>query len=522
MSGSVIKQPRTSIAIANASVAVQNSAHKCLFVGQKTAAGSATAGALVTNVGNEGEEDALFGPSSQLASAIRAFRRINEVSRVDAIALDDSGSGVPRVIDFTIGGTPTAAGTVTVVAGSERDHSYDIPVLTTDTPTTIAAAIVAAITADTKCPFSAGNVAGAVTLTAENDGTLANMLGVEVDISDAAGVTLAVAVTETTPGSVDPTLTSVLDVATLRYQGVNWPYSAVTVLTAWLDPRFNADNAVLDGVAFIPLVDTLANLTDGSSGYLDLLNNQNLVVFCDQAESESGYLGPAQNEAGWKKTAYFMAIRALRLTEDQSISLYVVTSASRDQFGGVALASLPYSNTPISFLPLIASGRGWSDTDIETLFDAGGSVMGVNIAGNTGLVGEVVTTYKTDAASNPDPTFEFLNYVDTEVAIREYRFNNAKARFAQSRLTQGAVARNRDMANEATIRAFFEKLYKDTSGDDMVLTQAGDEAEAFYKANLDVTLDLDSGTVTATDLTPIVTQFRNLIMTMKVTFSVGS
>lgn len=521
MSGSQIKQPKITIAIANANIAVQNTDHKALFVGQKVAAGSATSGVLVSNIGNEGEEDALFGVNSQLASAIRAFRRINGVNRVDAVPLDDDGSGVPRVVDFTIAGPATAAGTVTVVYGSERDHKSVIAVASGDSETDIADAITAAITANLSSLFSVGNVAGVVTLTADNDGTLANMLGVEV-IVDAAGVTLSVAVTEDTAGSVDPILTGVLDVATERYQGINWPYEDTSVVAAYLGPRFNATNAILDGVAFVPVVDTLANITDGSTGILDVLNDQSLVLVCDQAESESIYLGPAQNEAGWVKTAYFMAIRALRLTQGENVGSYVTTRASRDQIGGPASASLPYFNTPLDLLPLIKAGRGWEDSEIEQIFDAGGTVFGVNTGGNSGLVGEVVTTYKTDAASNPDPTFQFLNYVDTEVGIREYRWNNLKARFAQSRLTEGAVARNRDMANEVLIRAYVEKLFQDTGNDDFVLTQSGDAAEAFYKDNLDVSLDLATGLVTVTDLTPIVTQLREMIMTMKVAFTVGS
>ncbi len=522
-----IKQPKVTAVIANANVAVANTPQKVLFVGQKVTAGSAPDGVLVTNVGNEGEEDALFGPNSQLAGAIRAFRKINGVNRVDAIPLDDDGSGVPRVVDFTILGTATAAGTVTVTVASEENHKFVVPIADTDTATAIGAAITAAVNADLDVPFLCSDAVGAVTLTADNDGTVANDLGVQVDI-DAAGITLSVDVTETTPGSVDPTLTGVLDVATERYQGVNWPYRDEAALVAFLGPRFNPTNAILDGVGFSPLVDTLANITDGSTGVLDVLNDQSLVYFCDQQETEasgsaskSSYLGPAQNEAGYVKTAYFLAIRALRLTTGENIGSFVTSSASRDQIGGVALASLPYFNTPIAQLPLVAAGRGWTDSEIETIFDAGGTVLGVNTGGTGALVGEVVTTYKTDAASNPDPTFQFLNYVDTESNIREYRFNNAKARFAQSRLTEGAVARNRDMANAVVIRAFFEQLFKDTGGVDFVLTQSGDVADAFYKANLDVTLDLATGTVTVTDLTPIITQLREITMTMKVAFTVA-
>ena len=385
----------------------------------------------------------------------------------------------------------------------------------------IADAIVAAVTADTKSPFSAGNTAGAVTLTASNDGTLANQLGVEVVITSAAGITLSVDVTETTAGATDPTLTAVLDVATDRYHLVNWPYTDETVVAAWLSPRFNATNAIMDGVAFIPAVDTLANITDGSTGILDVLNDQNLVFFCDQLETESGYIGPAQNEAGWVKTAYFMAIVALRMTDGENVGSFVTSSASRDQIGGVAHASLPFFNTPLTLVPLVKPGRGWEDSEIATIFAAGGSIIGNNLGNTSALVGEVVTTYKTDAASNPDPTFQFLNYVLTETNIREFRFNNLKARFAQSRLTEGALSRNRDMANAALITGYVESLFKTTGDDDHVLTQSGDSAELFYKDNLTVSLDLATGTVTITDLTPIVTQLRQIIMTMKIAFSIN-
>ncbi len=177
-----IKQPRVTIAIANANVAVANTPQKVLFVGQKVAAGSAGSGLLVTNVGNEGEEDALFGPSSQLAGAIRAFRKVNGVNRVDAIPLDDDGSGVPRVVDFTIIGPATAAGTITVTVASEENHKFVVAVADTDTATAVGAAVTAAVNADLDVPFLCSDAVGVVTLTADNDGTVANDLGVQVDI----------------------------------------------------------------------------------------------------------------------------------------------------------------------------------------------------------------------------------------------------------------------------------------------------------------------------------------------------
>ena len=526
MSGTQIKQPVVTIAIANANATVSNTAQKVLFVGQKVAAGSAATGVLVTNIGSAGEEDALFGVNSQIAGSIRAFRKVNGVNRVDAVPLDDA-AGTARIVDIIFAGTSTAAGTITVVVGSAQNHTFAVAIPTSTASTAVPALIVTAINADLDCPYTAADEGSSeLSFTSDNDGTVANEDGISVVI-DSAGLTMSQDVTEDTAGVTDPPLTGVLvDNVTERYQGISWPYRNVTELQAFLGPRFNPTNAILDGVGFLFATDTLANFTDGSTGVLDILNDQSIVYFADQLETEASgtaskesYLGPAQIEFGYVKTSYFLAVRALRLTTGENIANFVTSRSSRDQIGGVALASLPYFNTPLSLLPTIKQGRGWTDTEIETLFTAGGSVMGVNTGGTGALVGEVVTTYKTDAASNPDPTFQFLNYVDTESNIREYRWNNARTQFAQSRLTTGATSRNRDMQNQSTIRAFFEKLYKDTSGDDFVLTVKGDAAEAFYKANLTVTLDTATGTATVTDLTPIVTQLRELIMTMKVTFS---
>jgi len=515
MSGTQVLQPSIQITLANADAAVQNTAQRVLLVGQKTSAGSATSGDLVENISSSGApENALFGEDSQLAAMVRAFKAINKIVRVDAIPVDDHASGVPREVEFTVAGSPTAAGTITVVAGSEVNHSYSIPIAVGDTVTDIADAITAAITANGKCPFDCANVAGVVTLTAVNDGTVANDLGVEVTV-DCAGVTVA-SVTEATAGSQDPTLTSILDAATGRYQGVVWPWADTTILEAFLASRWSANDIILDGVGIVTIQDTHANLLTA----LDPgLNDQDIVVFAEKQESETLYKGPAQNEASYAKSAMFAAIRALRLTAGAAIGHLLTSSATLDQFGGPALASLPYFNTPMDLLPGIDAGRGWTNVEIEQLLSAGGGVIGMNYTGTASLVGEVPTTFKTDAASNPDPTWKFLNYVDTASQVREYFHNNLRARFSQSRLTQGSVSRGRDMANAVVIRAYAERLYQDLTGPDYVLVQDGEVAVAYFKENLTISLDLASGTITVVARVPIVTQLRAIIATIKISFS---
>ena len=519
MGGTQILQPDVTIALANADRAVSNTAQKVLIVGQQVAAGSATSGDLQANLASTGApEDALFGINSQIAAMIRAFRAINPLVQLDAIGLDD-GAGTAGTKTITIVGTATEAGTLVIVAGSETLHRYEIAVASGDTETDVADAITVAVQADTKCPYSCANVAGVVTLTADNLGTVANDLGVEASgtVAGISGMAVAVGVT----GATDPTLTTVLDVATDRYQGIVWPYvagAALDTLLLWLDARFNPDNAIEDGVAFATIVESYSNVLAAGNAE----NSPSLVIFGDKLESETNYKGPAQNEPSYSKSAMFAAVRSLRLTEDASISRYLTSSASLDQFGGPALASLPYFNTPIPQMPNITAPRGWTTLETELLLAAGISVIGANATGTAALVGEVVTTYKTDPASNADVTWKFLNYVDTASNIREYMFNNYKSRFAQARLTAGSVSRGRDMANDVVIRAYTEQLYKDLSGPNYVLVQAGEDAIVYFKDNLTLTLDLALGKVTITMFVPIVTQLRQIIATIKIAFDTES
>jgi phage tail sheath gpL-like len=513
--GSIINQPKVNVNIVPATTDVSNAPQRILFVGQKVAAGTATAGALNENILNDNSEDTLFGANSQLAGMIRAAKRLNQVTQMDAIALDDDGSGVAATGSIALSGTATEAGTLKVRIGSQELHEYSISVASGDTATVIGDAIDTAVAADTDAPFSTTNTTGTVAVTADNDGTVGNYIGIEVS-GTVGGVTSTV--TGMSGGATDPTLTGVFDVVgNKRHQTIVWPYADDTsVLKTFLDARFNDDVYVLDGVGVTANHDSLAN----HLAALNALNSQSLVWLTDKAESETNFKGPAVFEMPQNKAAEFAAIRGLRLTESANISQFVITTnGPLDSFGGPALASKPYFNTTFPHLPLVKTGRGWNNTEIEQLHDAGGTVLGINSAGNTAIAGEVVTTYKTDSAGNTDISFKYLNYVDTASNAREYFFNNLRSRFAQSRLTEGDVLPGRDMANDLTIASYCEKLYGDLAGPDYVLLQAGEDALKFFKDNLSVTLDLANGRATIQMTAPLVTQLREILATFKIAFS---
>lgn len=513
-----IRQPQTTFSILSAAQAVVNTGQKILFVGQMLS-GTATAGVLTEEVANGGAEDALFGEASMLAYLIRSCKKRNKKVQIDAIPLADAGGGVDATGTFVISGTATEAGTLTVIAGSEKNHIYSIAVASADTATVIGDAIEAAITADTACLVSAANVTGTVTCTAKNAGTFGNTIPLEIRGS-VGGVTTSVTVM--TGGATDPTLTGVLDViGEKRYQGIVWGYpDATSEVTDLLEARFNADGQVLDGQAFTAKNDSYANLgTYGSA-----LNLRTLTVFADKVESETNYKGGSIVEVPLVKAAVFAGYRGLRLDVGGfSISdIVTATYGPLDAFGGPALASKPYFNTPFADLLPIKTGRGFDATEIEGLLEDGLTVLGNNPAGNAVISGEVVTTYKNDSAGNPDITFKYQNYVDTASQAREYLYNNNRARFSQSRLTEGDLIKGRDMANEQLIRTYQNRLYQTLSGPDYVLFEDGETAKEFFNDNLTIAIDKANGLVTMVMEPVIVTQFRTLTASLRVAFSTQS
>lgn len=513
-----INQPKVTTNIVAATQVVGNTAQKILFIGQKVG-GTANVGGLTESVANGGAEDGLFGPTSMLATMIRANKIRNQQVQVDVIPLNDDGGATASAGIFTITGTATADGELFFTAGSNRNHKHSVAVTSGDTPTIIGDALDAAILADLNSPVTSANVAGVVTLTAVNGGTYGNSLPLEIT-GEAGGV--MVSVTGMTGGATDPSLTSIFDfVGDRRYQAVVWPYpNDTTELRAFLDPRFNADGSVLDGVGFTAINETFSNLIALGDG----LNSQSLVIIGGKQENTQFYRGGDIVEIPMVKAAQFAGYRGLRLDTDGFSIADLVISANGplDAFGGPALASKPYFNTPFADLSPVLPRRGFDASEIELLKDSGITVLGNNL-GATGIIaGEVVTTYKTDAASNPDVTFTFLNYVDTASQAREYFSNNYRSRFAQSRLTEGDIIKGRDMANAIVMRSFSKRLYQDLSGADFVLLEAGENALIFFNDNLVISIDKALGKITTQMTVPIVTQTREIITTMKIAFSVNA
>ncbi len=511
--------PIINSTLVGANVVVQNAAQKILIVAQQDPAAAAAEDVLTENIGNDGEQLTLYGARSPLAKMITAFKKANPISQVDAIGLGVGSTA--RVHTSTVVGTATAPGVVNFIAGSQRNHFYPIAVAKDDTPTIIAAAIAAAVNADTANPFTAAPTAGVIVFTADILGLVPNSYPIGFTGTLPAGVTLGGVVT--TPGAVDPDTSATLDVVgERRYQIIVWsPVVAsgtADEVVLFLDARFNSTNGrIEDGVVYYTNVGTLSTVLAANN----LFNSENAFPICYQQISDAAkYIGPHLTEHPDEINAYFAGIHALRLTEGETVARFLTTTATAEQFGGPQGASLPFFNTPITEIAALAEpGREFSNQEIQQISDSGGSVFGNNDSDTETITGALVSTYKTLPSSAPDTSFKFLNYRLTGAGIREYFHSNLLARYGQTRLTGGALVQNAAMSNEDSIRAFCVRLYQTLSGPGFILTQRGEVALKFFKEQLDVSLNLETGLVTIEGLFPIVTQLRQINLTIKIAFS---
>lgn len=514
MANQQVNKPTITNTLLGAELTPTIQEQKVLLVGQQTSAATATEKTLIQNLQSIAQVETQFGARSELAGMYRAFRAINTKTQVDAISLDDSGTGVAATGTIAISGTAGEDGTLTFFIGSNKNHSYTISVTDLDSATVIGDALVAAITADTEAPFTAVNSTGTVTITFAQDGTIGNNIPLYYDgVIDSVTITL----TGTASGANDPVVTGLYSViGETRYQNIVAPDYAQSETLTLLDARWDIDNKVLNGVMFYGKTDTLANLKT----LLTSVNTQNLITCGNKLGTGANLKGSETGELNYVIAATLAAVRSLGFTEDANLSNIVSGNVGLlDRTGGIQYASLPYFNTPLSNISPIIASKGFTGSEIDELRDAKISVIGNNRADNGILIGELVTAYATDTLGNPDTSFKFLNFRDTYDVATEYQFNNLKVDYAQSRLTQGDLVDGLSMANEDKFRGSMLQYYKELS--DLGITPKGSTFKDFYNDNLSISIDLSLRKVTIEQIIPIVTQVGVIAITSKLAFNVS-
>lgn len=531
-----ILQPKVTVNKLPAAIPAGIADQKILVVGQMLSAGGADPSTLIEGV-SKSNVDELFGAGSFLQETLNSIFDIFEksgslnVPSVDVIPLSDAAGGTAATGSIAVaevGGSTGAVdktGTIKVIVGSKNKYTLEVDITEGDTFSEIAQAIAAAINAKTDLCVTASESTGTVTLTCRHKGTIGNAINIRIEGllksgSDYVFGNAGFTITGFASGATDPTLPTLSTlIGDNRYQTIVHPvqYGTSFSVANLLDGRFNSDNAILDGVAIVKKNDTLANHKTA----LGALNSQSLVYICDKTVTGGTHKGSAMCEFDFSVSARVAALRALRLTDGANISRFTIASSRGvlDAEGGAHIASLPYFNTPVEGVSPIDTGVGFTQAEIEELFDVGGTVLGNNVSGNVIIMGEFVTTYKTNSSGADDETWRFLNSVDTMSVSAELIFNNLKSDFAQTRLTEGRLIANHSMANATSIKAQMKKYYLDLA--DLALTPYGDDAVLYFLEHLTVSINLLTGKATISSDLPIVTQLREILANLRTEFSIN-
>jgi hypothetical protein len=497
---------------------------RLLITGQTGAAGTAADGATTKDVESltNTEIETLFGVNSDMTN--RIFKaRAKALGRFSIWAISkDAAAGTAASAALAYAGVATEARNMVVRPISQKQFSFTIPVAINDTANDVAVAVKAKIDA-LASNFPATNVLAVdtLTLTAADVGTIGNKYTVEhIDIP--AGITVntneGTDKVQFTSGATDPTLTGLFDnVAGTRFHTIQYPWeSDFSEVQNFLEPRNVINNSFLHGVTFIGFDGTEAEISAKVNGGTPL-NSHNLFFMGNRTVSgAAAFLEPPD----WR-AAEIAAIEGLRFTDGVPIGQFITTSAPLDSIGGPGSASLGYYNTPLAETSPADIDVLFDETEQQNLAADGYTIIGVNPASTSTIMGEVISTYKLNDLGNPDTSFKYLNYIRTSYLAFEIFFRTLKTDYSQSRLTNGDLVPGRLIANADSIKANYAKIYKTLSGPDFTLTQAGADAESYFFQNLDLTTDLSTGSVTSTNPLPIVTQIRDFIVTMQISFTVG-
>ena len=504
--------PSNPTQIVGDSLEATNDEMKILVVGQKLEAGTAAANKIKKNILLASEADSLFGSHSMLAGMIKKIKQYNTDTRVDALVLDDNSNGTAAVGSIAFSGTATDSGTIKFTFGSKKDYTYSLSVAKNDTADSLAENLVALVANDTNIPVELSYSESTVTVTALHKGLEFNSFGIYVD-GEVAGIDFTV--TQLTGGANNPIISDLSGIiGESRYQTIIIPSSYdFQVFSDFTKARINSGDLILDGVVFQVKIDNFDN-------FEQTYNNEAAVIFADKKLSTGG---SASKEIGYISAASLAALEAKRLTSGANIAdIVIATNGLLDATGGPALASKPLANTPVALIEPFDDTETFSNLEMKELVKRGYAIFGNNQASTQVIMGEVPTTYLTNSQGAKDNSFKYLNYFRTASCIREYFQKSCNQRFAQSRLTEGALVPGRDIVNATLIKSFLARCYNTLASDEYVLTQAGEQALTFFKDSLTVTLDMSEGKATVTMKTPIVVQLRSIPTTMQIVFSVNN
>lgn len=387
----------------------------------------------------------LFGAKSVANDMVRVYRLGDSYREMWVLPVADPVAGVAAAGELTVNTPATASGTLFVAVA---DRTYQILVTNSMAVADIAAAIAAAVNADSTAIVTATSAAAVVTLTATHKGLIGNDIEIGLSPLGAAGgqpipADFTATLTAFSGGTGTPDLTAALAALgdmPFDFIGTAFTYAAsVATLAAFQAQRWAWDQMNYGGV-FGAVRASVANL----EVFGDTLNSAHLSLL--------GYSDSLSTP--WQWAAAYTAAAAVSVSADCGLPLQTLALA-----GIVA--------------PPVQSRFNLSDRN--TLLQNGISTFTVD-AGGTVRLETTITTYKTDAYGDPDD--EFLYVERLYLAAYQLRFLRGKSQTTYGRVKladDGTVFRaGAAIVTPSVIRASLVAWYRD-----MVSDGYAQDADAF-------------------------------------------
>jgi phage tail sheath gpL-like len=328
-----------------------------------------------------------------------------------------AGSSVANSQSITVTGTATANATHTLlIAGREllESGTYDINIVSGDTPTVIAGKIVSAITAVLGCPVSATNLAGVVTTVAKWTGLTSQGITISVLTKGVtAGVSYAIA--EVAAGTGTPSISSALTSFgtawnTLILNSYGLVSAVVTSLTNW-NGNINQRTGQYAAIIMKPAIAITGSVLDTNTTSADTV-----VTDAQKAEMTIA-IAPAPMSLGLPMEAAANAIvNFANISQDTP---------------NIDIQGLPYPDMP---LPAAGNIPATSSYTLRNALVKMGMSTALIVDGAY-VVQDFITTYHPDA-ENP-PQFKYARNLMADMNIK-----------FQFYLLQTRVILNKQIAND--------------------------------------------------------------------------
>lgn len=363
-----------------------NMPQRILMIAPMLAAGLAAANVPV-QISNSADGINKLGRGSFGAAMVAALFAVTNDIETWLLPVADSGAGVQATGSIVVTGSPSAAGTLALyVAGNQ----VQVAVSAIDTPTTIAAAIAAAINANADLPVTATSAVGTVTVTSRHKGSLGNDIDLRLNyypLSESTPAGIAVAITAMTGGSGDPSIATALsNIGATQYNTIIMAFNDATnlgLIETELDTRWGPMYQN-DGHCHMGLRGTVGTINT----FLSTRNNPHTTFWTLETGGEPMPL--------WVKAAMGGAIAAYYLAIDPARPLQTL--------------AMP------GLLPASAEKR-FTRAERNNILSYGGATTIVDAGGNV-IVERAVTAYTQNSYGIVDPSYRDVETMYTLSLLR--------------------------------------------------------------------------------------------------------